>query len=160
MSEPTENTNTIISSDQLNELTLTTTEIVKKYDSTTEAVNEELEAVTTAIETWEKNAPALYAMRKRLTLIQEILSGKRSVDKIVATDAKVDKPKTDKKRKKTFIKRKSDIITDEVVTKIRDFISETEEYRKSKDIYKYLRKKTSASSRARCRSRRRFHCGL
>jgi hypothetical protein len=139
MSDPIENTATI-SSEQLSNLTSQTDEIVKKYESTSEAVQSELTTINNAIETWEKAAPALYAMRKRLTLVQDILSGKRSVDKIISEgEGKTDKVKTEKKKKKTFVKRKSDIITDEVIEKIRDFIAESEDYKKSKEIYQYLR---------------------
>lgn len=131
-----------VSTDQLNNLVESTTELVKKYDSTVEAVHEELSQLNSAIDTWEKLSPKLYMMRKRLTLIDEILSGKRSVDSLTGVQigkaAKVVAEKT--KKKKAFIKRKSEILTDSVIEEIRDFIAQDDEYKKAKDIYKYLRK--------------------
>ncbi|MBS1903228.1 MAG: hypothetical protein JSS75_05960 [Bacteroidetes bacterium] len=131
-----------VSTDQLNNLVESTTELVKKYDSTGEAVHEELAQLNSAIDTWEKLSPKLYMMRKRLTLIDEILTGKRSVDSLTGVQigkaAKVVAEKT--KKKKAFIKRKSEILTDSVIEEIRDYIAQDDEYKKAKDIYKYLRK--------------------
>jgi hypothetical protein len=130
-----------ISTEQLTDFVQTTEGIVKKYDSTTEALRSELAVLNHAIETWEKLSPKLYVMRKRLTLIDEILSGKRSVDVIAAAPlGKAPKAKDESKKKKAFIRRKSDIITDSVVEEIRDYIAQDDEYKKAKDIYRFLRK--------------------
>jgi hypothetical protein len=128
--------------DQLFELTELTEKIPQGFADTSEALKAELNSVTTAINTWERLAPKLYFMKKRLLVIDEILSGKRDVESILSVSAAEDKPEKKKrgpqKGKKAFIRRKSDILNDNVIEKIRDFISIDEEYHKSKEIYAYL----------------------
>jgi hypothetical protein len=127
---------------QLQDLTQQTNDIVNRYDSAAQAIQQELAVLNSCIETWEKLSPKLYVMRKRLTLIDEILSGKRSVDVLtgVPIGKAGQKVEEKKKKKKAFIRRKSDIITDSVIEEIRDFIAQDDEWKKAKDIFKYLRK--------------------
>src|SRR5205085_11439316 len=105
--------------------------------STTDTIKAELDRVTTAIDTWERLAPKLYFMKKRLTVIHEILNGKRDIESILAGPAQEEKAEKKKrgpqKGKKAFIRRKSDILTDEVIEKIKEFIGRDEEYHKSKE---------------------------
>jgi len=129
-------------SEQLEELTIAAERIPQTFASSTDAMKAELQAVTTAIDTWERLAPKLYFIKKRLTVIDEILSGKRDIESILSTPAIDEKPEKKKrgpqKGKKAFIRRKSDILTDGVIEKIREFIAGDEEYHKSKEIYSYL----------------------
>ena len=132
-----------ISMEFLEELTSETSPLTKKYSDTTEAIKSELESVSNAIETWEKIAPQLYHIRKRLIVCDELLSGKRDVESISAIpilEGVSEKKKRGPQKgvKKAFIRRKSDILTDAVIGKIRDFISSDEDYHKAKEIYGYL----------------------
>ena len=126
---------------QLNEITGSADSVVQGFADTTETIKAELERVSNAIDSWERLAPKLYFMKKRLTIIHEILSGKRDIESILSTQSE-DKPEKKKrgpqKGKKAFIRRKSEILTDEVIEKIKDFISQDEDYHKSKEIYAYL----------------------
>ena len=126
---------------QLNEITGSADSVVQGFTDTTETIKAELERVTNAIDSWERLAPKLYFMKKRLTIIHEILSGKRDIESILSTQSE-DKPEKKKrgpqKGKKAFIRRKSEILTDEVIENIKDFISQDEDYHKSKEIYAYL----------------------
>jgi len=126
---------------QLYELTGSADNVVQGFADTTDTIKAELERVSNAIDSWERLAPKLYFMKKRLTVIHEILSGKRDIESILAVAAE-DKPEKKKrgpqKGKKAFIRRKSEILTDEVIEKIKDFISQDEDYHKSKEIYAYL----------------------
>lgn len=132
-----------INSDELNELTQATEKIPQTFSNTNDALKAELNSVITAIDTWERIAPKLYFIKKRLTVIDEIMSGKRDVESILSVpmaEEKAEKKKRgpQKGAKKAFIRRKSEILNDEVIGKIRDFISTDEEYHKSKEIYSYL----------------------
>lgn len=131
-----------ISTDQLTELTEATEKIPQSFASTSEALKGELQAVVAAIDTWERLAPKLYFIKKRLLVIDEILTGKRDIESILSVPVAEEKPERKKrgpqKGKKAFIRRKSDILNDTVIDKIRDFISTDEEYHKSKEIYAHL----------------------
>jgi hypothetical protein len=128
--------------DQLNELTESTEQISKSFTDSTSAIKEELELINKAITTWEKIVPQLYLKRKRLLLCDDLLSGKRNIDNLSSTGLNAEKPEKKKrgpaKGTKTFVRRKSEVLTDEVIGKIRDFISQDENYHKSKEIYAYL----------------------
>jgi len=70
-----------------------------------------------------------------------LLSGKRKVESILALPAEGEKSKKKRAARtgvKTFVRKKSDILTDEVIESIREYISNDQEYHKSKDIYHYL----------------------
>jgi hypothetical protein len=127
---------------QLHELSGSADTIVQSFANTSDTVKAELDKVTHAIDTWERLAPKLYFMKKRLTVIHEILNGKRDIESILSAGQTEEKPEKKKrgpqKGKKAFIRRKSDILTDEVIEKIKDFISQDEDYHKSKEIYSYL----------------------
>jgi hypothetical protein len=130
-----------IPQDQLIALTGSAENITQSFTSTTDAIKSELDKVIAAIDTWERLAPKLYFMKKRLTVIHEIMNGKRDIEAIIAAPAeeKVEKKKRGpQKGKKAFIRRKSEILTDEVIEKIKDFIGQDEDYHKSKEIYTYL----------------------
>jgi hypothetical protein len=131
-----------ITSDQLEELTQVAEKIPQSFASSTDAMKAELSAVIAAIDTWERLAPKLYFIKKRLTVIDEIMSGKRDIESILSTPVSEEKPERKKrgpqKGKKAFIRRKSEILNDNVIDKIRDLISIDEEYHKSKEIYSYL----------------------
>ena len=131
-----------ITAEQLEILTDATEKIPQSFVNSTIALKSELDAVISAINTWERLAPKLYFMKKRLLVVDEILSGKRDIEAILAVPATEEKPERKKrgpqKGKKAFIRRKSDILNGEVIDKIRDFISTDEEYHKSKEIYSYL----------------------
>ncbi len=134
---------TKISVELLEELTEQTEKIPRVFADTTDAIKGELEAVTAAIETWEKIAPRLYHIKKRLLICDELLSGKRDVDSISAMHVAEDKPEKKKRgpqkgAKKAFIRRKSEILNDGVIEKIREFIASDEDFHKSKEIYSYL----------------------
>jgi hypothetical protein len=130
-----------IPQNQLHELTGSADTVVQSFADTTDTIKSELERVSAAIDTWERLAPKLYFMKKRLTVIHEIISGKRDIESILAAPSE-EKPEKKKrgpqKGKKAFIRRKSDILTDAVIEKIKDFISQDEDYHKSKEIYAYL----------------------
>ena len=72
-------------SEQLEELTQAAEKIPQTFASSTDAMKAELQAVSTAIDTWERLAPKLYFIKKRLTVIDEILSGKRDIESILST---------------------------------------------------------------------------
>ncbi len=131
-----------ITADQLVVLTETTTNIPKTFANSTSAIKGELEIVIAAIETWERIAPKLYQIKKRLLVCDELLSGKRDVESVSAMPSMEDKPAKKKrgpaKGTKVFVRRKSEILTDAVIEKIRDFISSDESYHKSKEIYQHL----------------------
>ena len=139
---PDGDSNTDTSSEQIREITELTESIPERYADSTTAIKGELATVIHAIETWEKLAPQLYMMRKRLSVIDEILSGKRNIEAISAlpsADAQPEKKKRGPaKGSRVFTKKKSDILTDEVIDKIRDYIASDESYHKAKDIYGYL----------------------
>lgn len=129
--------------DQILDTAELTNSMPQRYADTTMAIKGELAAVIHAIETWEKLAPQLYMMRKRLTVIDEILSGKRNIESIAALPSAEEQ--TEKKKRgpakgvtRVFTRKKSDILTDEVIDKIRDYIASDESYHKAKDIYGYL----------------------
>jgi hypothetical protein len=127
--------------DQIRDLTDSTEQIAKGFASTVEAVKSELEVVTRAINTWEKMAPHLYFIKKRLQVIDELLSGKRDIEAILngpASEEPVEKKKRKGGGKRTFVRKKSDILTDEVIDKIKSYIGSDENYHKSKEIYTYL----------------------
>jgi hypothetical protein len=130
------------STEQIKEITELTASLPERYADSTTAIKGELATVIHAIETWEKLAPQLYMMRKRLSVIDEILSGKRNVEAISSlpsSDAQPEKKKRGPaKGSRVFTKKKSDILTDEVIDKIREFIASDESYHKAKDIYGYL----------------------
>ena len=127
------------SPDQLNDLITSTESVTQSITDSHSAIKQEIEAVNRAIETWEKLAPQLYLMRKRLSICEELLSGKRKVESILSESEKGDqKKRKPSKTTKTFVRKKSDILTDEVIEKIRKYIAADEEYHKSKDIYQYL----------------------
>jgi hypothetical protein len=130
-----------IPQDQLIAMTEAAENIPQKFTATIDTIKSELDTISTAIDTWERLAPKLYFMKKRLSFVHDILSGKRDVESLLAAPAE-DKPEKKKrgpqKGKKAFIRRKSDILTDEVIEKIKDFISQDEDYHKSKEIYNYL----------------------
>src|SRR5258708_1595048 len=130
-----------IPQNQLYELVGSADNVMLGFAGTTDTIKAELDRVTAAIDTWERLAPKLYFMKKRLTVIHEILSGKRDIESILTSPGE-EKPEKKKrgpqKGKKAFIRRKSDILTDEVIEKIKDFISQDEDYHKSKEIYAYL----------------------
>lgn len=132
-----------VTNDEIVEITQLTETIPQRYADTATAIKGELATVTHAIDTWERLAPQLYMMKKRLTVIDEIVSGKRNIESIAAlpsSDAQPEKKKRGPaKGTKTFVKKKSDILTDEVIEKIRDYIAKDQEYHKAKDIYNYLR---------------------
>ena len=88
---------TKISVELLEELTTETEKIPRVFADTTDAIKGELEAVTAAIETWEKIAPRLYHIKKRLLICDELLSGKRDVDSISAMKSTEDKPEKKKR---------------------------------------------------------------
>lgn len=130
-----------IASDQLIELTEITEKVPQNFANTSDALKSELNAVISAIDTWERLAPKLYFIKKRLTIIDEILTGKRDVESILAvsTEEKTEKKKRGpQKGKKAFIRRKSEVLNDNVIDKIREFISADEDYHKSKEIYAHL----------------------
>jgi hypothetical protein len=131
----------IIPQEQLYDLTGSADNVVQGFTNTTETIKAELDKISTAIDTWERLAPKLYFMKKRLLVIHEILSGKRDIESILTSPTE-DKPEKKKrgpqKGKKAFIRRKSEILTDSVIEKIRDFIAQDEDYHKSKEIYAYL----------------------
>ncbi len=130
------------STEQIKELTELTASIPERYADSTTAIKGELATVLHAIETWEKLAPQLYMMRKRLTVVDEILNGKRNVEAISALPSADSQPEKKKrgpaKGSRVFTKKKSDILTDEVIDKIREFIASDESYHKAKDIYGHL----------------------
>jgi len=133
--------NQTIPQEQLHELTGSADNVVQGFANTTDTIKAELDKISAAIDTWERLAPKLYFMKKRLLVIHEILSGKRDIESILAApvEEKLEKKKRGpQKGKKAFIRRKSDILTDEVIEKIRDFIAQDEDYHKSKEIYSYL----------------------
>ncbi|MEI8134962.1 MAG: hypothetical protein WCH46_07780 [bacterium] len=128
---------------ELMEITSAAEGMTQHFASTTDVLKAELERVSTAIDTWERLAPKLYFMKKRLIVIHDILSGKRDIESIVAppqAEEKSDKKKRGPKKgsNKVFIRRKSDILTDAVIEKIKEFIARDEDYHKSKEIYAYL----------------------
>jgi hypothetical protein len=131
-----------ITPDQLNALTESTEQFTKSFTDSTSAIKEELELINKAITTWEKIVPQLYLKRKRLLLCDDLLSGKRNIDNLSSGGLATEKPEKKKrgpaKGTKTFVRRKSEILTDEVIGKIKDFISQDENYHKSKEIYAYL----------------------
>lgn len=131
-----------ITPQHLDALTDSTASITNRFADATAAIKGELEIVVQAINTWERMAPQLYQMRKRLQVAEELLSGKRKVESISALPAEGEKKEKKKrgpaKGTKTFVKKKSDILTDAVLEKIRDYIALDQEYHKSKDIYHYL----------------------
>lgn len=130
------------STEQITEITELTASLPERYADSTTAIKGELATVIHAIETWEKLAPQLYMMRKRLSVIDEILSGKRNVEAITALPSADSQPEKKKrgpaKGSRVFTKKKSDILTDEVIDKIREYIASDESYHKAKDIYGYL----------------------
>ena len=127
---------------ELTDLINQTENIQVTFADTLSAIKGELEVVNRAINTWEKIVPHLYVMRKRLTVCEELFSGKRNLDLISTGAASEDQPEKKKrgpaKGTKTFVRRKSEILNDEVLEKIKDFISQDENYHKSKEIYQYL----------------------
>ncbi len=131
-----------VSSNELTEMTTIIANIPKAYTDSTTAIQEELEIVNNAISTWERVAPQLYQIRKRLLVCEELLSGKRNIDSVSALVSKEDKPEKKKrgpaKGTKVFIRRKSEKLNDAVLEKIRDHIASDENYHKSKEIYSYL----------------------
>jgi hypothetical protein len=131
-----------IPQDQLIELTGSAENITHSFANTTDTIKAELDKVTAAIDTWERLAPKLYFMKKRLLVIHEIISGKRDIESILSASAE-EKPEKKKRGpqkggKKAFIRRKSEILNDSVIEKIKDFIAQDEDYHKSKEIYAYL----------------------
>lgn len=127
------------SSEQLNDLITSTENTAQSVIDSHTAIKQEIEAVNKAIETWEKLAPQLYLMRKRLLVCEELLSGKRKIESIATDSEKADqKKRKQSKTPKIFVRRKSEILTDEVIEKIRQFIAADNEYHKSKEIYHYL----------------------
>lgn len=131
-----------LTNQELKELTELTASIPQRFADSSSAIKGELETVIAAINTWEKIAPQLYQIKKRLVACDELLSGKRdfeSASSLGAADGAPEKKKRGPaKGTKTFIRRKSEILNDGVIEKIRDFISADETYHKSKEIYKYL----------------------
>lgn len=131
-----------LSSQELSELTELTANIPRRFADSSSAIKGELETVIAAIDTWEKIAPQLYQIKKRLIACDELLSGKRDVDSSSTASSAEGTPEKKKrgpaKGTKTFIRRKSEILHDGVIEKIRDFISADESYHKSKEIYKHL----------------------
>ncbi len=130
-----------IASDQLIELSEMTEKIPQNFANTSDALKAELSTVISAIDTWERLAPKLYFIKKRLTVIDEILTGKRDVESILSAsveDKQEKKKRGPQKGKKAFIRRKSDVLNENVIDKIREFISTDEEYHKSKEIYAHL----------------------
>jgi hypothetical protein len=133
-----------ITPDQLNTLTESTEQFTKSIADSTAAIKEELELINKAITTWEKIVPQLYLKRKRLLLCDELLSGKRNVDTLSSNNGIGGDDQPERKKRgpakgtKVFVRRKSEILTDEVIGKIRDFIGQDENYHKSKEIYQYL----------------------
>jgi hypothetical protein len=142
LTSPNGGIHTDITSQQLQELTESTLNIPKTFADTTSAIKGELEIVVEAINTWERIAPNLYQIRKRLQICDELLSGKRNVEAIAALPNAGEKPERKKrgpaKGTKTFVRRKSEVLNDEVIAKIRDFIARDQNYHKSKEIYSYL----------------------
>lgn len=134
--------NTTVSAQDLAEMTEVISEVPKKFTDTSSAIKDELEIVNNAINTWERIAPQLYQIRKRLLVCEELLSGKRNIESVqplVNKNEIVEKKKRGPaKGTKVFIRRKSEKLNDAVLEKIRDYIASDENYHKSKEIYSYL----------------------
>ena len=133
---------TDVSTNELIEMTEIIANIPKAYTDSTTAIQEELEIVSNAIATWEKVAPQLYQIRKRLLVCEELLSGKRNIESVQPLINKAEvaekKKRGPAKGTKVFIRRKSEILNDAVLEKIKEFIASDENYHKSKEIYYFL----------------------
>src|ERR1051325_6420017 len=86
-----------ISQNQLHELTGSADTVDQSFANTSDTVKAELDKVINAIDTWERLAPKLYFMKKRLTVIHEILSGKRDIESILSAGQTEDKPEKKKR---------------------------------------------------------------